>query len=153
MARNTKYYPNTFPLLAEGHARNGLKDVDIAKKLGISKATLYNYENKYVDFLDSIKRGKHPVDFEVENSLLKRANGYTYEEVTKIMSLDKEGKPQLKETRVVTKEIIPDVGAQAFWLKNRKPDKWRDKHDIEHSGEIKGDKTIKINYSDLNDDN
>ena len=152
MARKTKYDPNTFPLLAEGLAREGLKDQDIAKKLGISKATLYNYENKYVDFLDSIKRGKGPVDFEVENSLLKRAQGYSYEEVTKIMSLDKEGNPQLKETRVVKKEVIPDVGAQAFWLKNRKPSKWRDKHDIEHSGEIKGEQTHKITYSDLNDD-
>ena len=152
MARKTKYDPDTFPLLAEGYAREGLKDVDIAKKFGISLATLYNYENKYIEFLDAIKRGKAPVDFEVENSLLKRAKGYTYEETTKIMSLDKEGKPQLKEIKTVKKEVIPDVGAQAFWLKNRMSKKWRDKHDVEHSGEIKGDAPIKITYSDFNAD-
>ena len=86
----------------------------------------------------------------MENSLLKRAKGYSYEEVTKIMSLDKEGNPQLRETKVVKKEIAPDVGAQAFWLKNRNPEKWRDKREIEHSGNI--DETHKITYSDLNDD-
>ena len=123
MARKTKYDPNTFPLLAEGYAREGLRDCDIAKKLGISLGAFYNYENKYIEFFEAIKRGKGPVDFEVENSLLKRATGYTYEETTKIMSLDKEGKPQLRETKVVKKEIAPDVGAQAFWLKNRNPQK------------------------------
>ncbi|NLY80102.1 MAG: transposase [Lysinibacillus sp.] len=35
-----------------------------------------------------------------------------------------------------TKEVVPDVTAQIFWLKNRRPDKWRDKQDIEHSGGI-----------------
>ena len=145
MARKTKYDPNTFPLLAEGYAREGLRDCDIAKKLGVSLATLYNYENKYVDFLESIKRGKGPVDFEVENSLLKRAKGYTYEETTKIMSLDSKGKPQLRETKIVRKEIAPDVGAQAFWLKNRKPEKWQEKQNIDV--EVSG-KEIKLNFDE-----
>ena len=30
-----------------------------------------------------------------------------------------------------------DTTAQIFWLKNRKPDVWRDKTAVEHSGEIK----------------
>ncbi|PAE20515.1 helix-turn-helix domain-containing protein [Robertmurraya siralis] len=33
-----------------------------------------------------------------------------------------------------TKEIAPDVTAQIFWLKNRKPDVWRDKKETELSG-------------------
>lgn len=41
-------------------------------------------------------------------------------------------KSVLAEERV--KEIAPDVTAQIFWLKNRRPDKWRDKQEIEHSG-------------------
>lgn len=35
-----------------------------------------------------------------------------------------------------TKEVAPDTTAQIFWLKNRRPDKWRDKQDIEHSGGV-----------------
>jgi hypothetical protein len=32
--------------------------------------------------------------------------------------------------------IPPDVIACIFWLKNRRPELWRDKHDVEHSGEV-----------------
>lgn len=35
-----------------------------------------------------------------------------------------------------TKEVAPDVTAQIFWLKNRKPDVWRDKKETELSGGI-----------------
>jgi len=35
-----------------------------------------------------------------------------------------------------TKEVVPDTTAQIFWLKNRKPDVWRDKQQVEHSGEV-----------------
>lgn len=41
-------------------------------------------------------------------------------------------------TKEVTKEVLPDTTAQIFWLKNRRPDRWRDKQDIEHSGQIGG---------------
>ncbi|WP_431030107.1 helix-turn-helix domain-containing protein [Lysinibacillus sp. LZ02] len=35
-----------------------------------------------------------------------------------------------------TKEVVPDTTAQIFWLKNRKPDVWRDKQQVEHSGGV-----------------
>jgi len=35
-----------------------------------------------------------------------------------------------------TKEVSPDVTAQIFWLKNRKPAVWRDKQELEHSGKL-----------------
>lgn len=41
-------------------------------------------------------------------------------------------KSVLEEQRV--KEVVPDVTAQIFWLKNRKPREWRDKQEVEHSG-------------------
>lgn len=30
-----------------------------------------------------------------------------------------------------TKDVSPDVTAQIFWLKNRRPDRWRDKQEID----------------------
>lgn len=39
-------------------------------------------------------------------------------------------------TKKVTKEVVPDVTAQIFWLKNRKPDKWRDKPGYEDTSEL-----------------
>lgn len=60
-------------VLVEGWARDGLTDIQIAEKLGISKDTFYEYKKKYSDFSDSLKRGKEIVDYEVENALLNSA--------------------------------------------------------------------------------
>lgn len=120
-------------ILVEAWARNGLTDEQIAKNLGISKDTFYKYKREYTDFSDSLKRGKEVVDIEVENALLKRALGYKYDEVTKERNEDT---GELEITKVITKEVQPDTTAQIFWLKNRKPSEWRDRKEIDHSGNI-----------------
>lgn len=132
----------------EGWARDGLTDEQIAKNIGINRDTLYTWKKKYPDISDALKKGKEVVDRQVENALLKRALGYRYEEVTKEEKpvfdelgnavLDDNGNPlwAMQPTKIVEKEIHPDVTAQIFWLKNRRPDKWRDKQDIEHSGGV-----------------
>lgn len=125
-------------IVIEGWARNGLTIEQIAKNLGISKVTLYKYMNEHIELSEHLKKGKEVVDIEVENALLKRALGYKYEEVTKeLLKNKKTGKEELRVTKVVTKEVQPDTTAQIFWLKNRRPEDWRDKKDIEHSGNIK----------------
>jgi transcriptional regulator with XRE-family HTH domain len=134
-------YSKDFPLAAEGLARNGLTDKEIARKLGISVSTYYQYQLDHPEFLEALKKGKSPVDIEVENALLKRALGYEYEEISTEYDLkqrkgEKDQKASPTAVRKVKKAIVPDVTAQIFWLKNRRPDKWRDKHDIEHSGGI-----------------
>lgn len=118
-------------LLLEGWARDGLTDVQIAKNMGITATSLYNYKNKYVEIFEALKKGKEVVDREVENALIKRALGYRYEEVTKEL---KDG--ELQVTKIVTKEVSPDTGAAAFWLKNRKPDKYRDKPETEDNKQM-----------------
>ena len=40
----------------------------------------------------------------------------------------------MRITKVVKKEVVPDTAAQIFWLKNRKPEAWRDKQNLEVSG-------------------
>ena len=94
-------------------------------------------ENKFSVISATLKRGKEVVDVEVENALLKRALGYTYTETTKERGVNPEtGKVELITTKVVTKEVVPDTTAQIFWLKNRRPDLWRDKQNVELSGEV-----------------
>lgn len=116
-------------LKLEGWARDGLVDEQIAQNIGIAASTLYEWKNQYPEISEALKKGKEVVDRQVENALLKRALGYEYDEITTEYG---------KETKRVTKQVVPDVTAQIFWLKNRKPDQWRDKRDIEHSGEIGG---------------
>lgn len=132
-------------LEVEGWARDGLTDEQIAKNLGISIRTFYEYKEKYLQFSQSLKKGKEVVDREVENALLKKAIGGK-EKLLKPMKLKRvfysdDGKKLKEYEEIVMVEeevlIIPDTTAQIFWLKNRKPDIWRDKTAIEHSGKIK----------------
>lgn len=119
-------------LKIEGWARDGLTDEQIAKNIGIGYSTLQAWKSKYRDIQDTLKRGKEVIDREVENALLKRALGYTYNEVTQ--EANEFG--ELAVSKVVTKQVSPDVTAQIFWLKNRKPKEWRDRKETELSGNI-----------------
>lgn len=127
-----KYYTHVEPklFLVECWAREGLIDEQIAKNLGVAYSTFRVYKNKHSALLASLKKGKEVVDFEVENALLKRALGYEYEEVKQIIEKDEKGKDR-KRIEKTARRVIPDTTAQIFWLKNRKPDKWRDKPRVE----------------------
>lgn len=130
-------------LKIEGWARDGLTDEQIATNIGISRDTLYRWKNEYSDISDTLKRGKEVVDRQVENALLKRALGFDYNETTKELCKNPEtGEINLKVTKVVTKHVAPDVTAQIFWLKNRRPDKWRDKQEVDMNLNTR-EKTIK----------
>jgi len=107
-------------LLIEGWARDGLTNEQIAENIGITAKTLYEWQNKYSEFREALKRGKEVVDRMVENALLKAALGYEYEEEV----IDNKGR---KHT--VRKYEKPNTTALIFWLKNRKPKEWRDKQE------------------------
>lgn len=124
-------------LRVQGWARDGLSEEQIAHNMGIVRATLAEWKKKFPSLLDAIKKGKEVVDREVENAMLKRALGYEYDEVTREPVTDKDtGITEMRVTKRVTKQIVPDVTAQIFWLKNRKPAEYRDKHDVEFKGEL-----------------
>lgn len=130
--RKSKYETHVETKLSEVErwARVGLIDEQIAKNLGIAYSTFREYVKQNPALSAALKGGKEVIDYEVENALLKRALGYSYDEVTKE---DMDG--VLAVSKVVTKQVSPDVTAQIFWLKNRKPKEWRDKTHQEHSGD------------------
>jgi transposase-like protein len=116
----------------EGWARDGLTDDQIAQNIGIRRETLYDWKKKYPNFSNALKKGKEVVDRQVENALLKRALGYSYDEVTHERQYNKEkDEIELVPVKVVTKQVAPDTTAQIFWLKNRRPDKWRDRKELD----------------------
>ena len=112
----------------ESYARDGLTDEQIAKEIGVTTATLYNWKKAHKPIVEALKRGKAPVDAGVEKSLLQRAMGYDVVERTSALQRDPEtGEMAMVVVKEVTKHIPPDTTAQIFWLKNRKPAQWRDK--------------------------
>ncbi len=117
-----EWLTNEGRLKLEAWARDGLNDEQIAHNMGIAVSTLYIWKDKFLEISESLKRGKEVVDIEVENALYKKAVGY---EVTEIKKEQNEfGEKKIVET---TKHIQPDTAAAIFWLKNRRPDKWKDK--------------------------
>ena len=104
--------------------------------MGVSSSTFYSWHGRFPEILEALKKGKAPVDTQVENALLKRALGYDYTETVTEFAIsetekDEDGKPKkiVKAVRMTKKHMAPDVGAAAFWLKNRRPDRWREKRE------------------------
>lgn len=135
-------------LKLEGWARDGLTEKQIASNMGIARSTLIEWKNKFSDISDTLKKEKEIVDRKVENALLERAIGGVHE-VRKTFKVkrvyyDDHGRRCEKEELVVGKDevYIPgDTTAQIFWLKNRKPEDWRDKRIVEEDA---GNKTNEI---------
>lgn len=137
-------------LLLESWARDGLTEEQIAYNMGISRETLRVWKSKYSVISGTLKKGKEIVDIQVENALLKKALGMkeTVKKAIKVREVKyNDGKRVSEKEHIeyVDEEVFvpPDTTAQIFWLKNRKPDKWRDK--VENVNVADDDKVININ--------
>lgn len=101
-------------------------DKELADFFEVSEVTLNAWKKKRPEFLKSLKDWKAEADKEVEKSLYLRAKGYQHEE-------DKIFCEMGKVTIVPTiKHYPPDPTACIFWLKNRQPEQWRDKVELDH---------------------
>lgn len=123
----------------QGWARDGLSNEQIAYNMGITVRTLYKWQKKNVQFKQALKVGKDTADRQVENALFKSALGYEYKE--EVVTND-------GRVVTVTKHKPANTTSQIFWLKNRKPEKWRDKRELSHDGEINN----QINLQNMTDD-
>lgn len=115
--------------LLQGWAADGLQDIQIAKNMGISKDTYYRWIKLYSDFYDAIKKGREVCDYQVQNELFRRATGYWTEETKTEEMLTEFGTMVVAKKTTVRKFVPADTTAQIFWLKNRKPDEWKDKRE------------------------
>ena len=97
--RKSDFRPE-YILIAKACARFGAIEDEIANELNIGPATLDRWKQKYPEFRCALKAGKEASDDRVERSLYQLAIGWN-------------GQP-------------PNTTAAIFWLKNRRPDRWRD---------------------------
>ena len=110
--------------LISGWRQNGMSEKQIAREMGVTHKTLYNWSKGYDEFFKAIQFGVQEVQYQVENALERAAvGGHTKE--TKITVMMKNGieVETLKETFV--KEIQPDVRAIKLYLGNKDPNKWQ----------------------------
>lgn len=142
-------------ILIEGWARDGLTDEQIAHNMGIAPSTLYEWKKQYSEISEVLKKGKEIVDRLVENALLKKATGEirTIRKPIKVKEVLYENGKRISEKEHIEyadEEIYipPDTTAQIFWLKNRKPEEWRDKRQVEEKVEIESDGFLEALKSD-----
>lgn len=122
----------------EKYGMMGLIDKEIAWLSGVCLGTIQEWK-KDDRFADALGKGKVRADDQVFQALFKRALGGKYTEVTEeTVYIDgpkgrgkKKGERTVKVpatlVRTVTKEIPPDTGACALFLKNRRRDRFKDK--------------------------
>lgn len=136
MARPSKYETHVAPRLEEiqDWVRNGATDEEVAKRLGIAYSTFKEYKNEFSAFSAILKKNKDYVDAQVENALLERAMGgkVTLKRPFKIKHTVYENGRRIEEKEEIVladyeEYVIPDTTAQIFWLKNRRPEQWREK--------------------------
>lgn len=128
--RPTNYKPE-YDTQVEKLCKLGATDKEIADFFDVSEQTVNTWKHKHPTFLESIKNGKVIADIMVSESLFKKATGYEQDNV-KIFQF--QGEPVVVP---YTEKYQPDTTAMIFWLKNRQPGKWRDRQEVEHSGELK----------------
>jgi len=98
----------------------GATNRDLADSFEVSHSTIDNWLQKHPEFAQSVKRGGALADGRVAHGLYSRAIGYTYETTRVVLH---RGEP-VSVPQTVHKP--PDVRACTFWLRNRRPQQWRD---------------------------
>ncbi|QIM51613.1 terminase [Hydrogenophaga crocea] len=141
MGRPSKF-EEAFIAQAEKLCKLGATDMEIADFFEVEVRTLYRWKAEHPEFCQALKAGKDVADERVERSLYARANGYEHDEV---------------DIRVVDKEIVqtpirkyypPDTTAAIFWLKNRRPEQWRETKAVELTGSNGGPVVIQATAAD-----
>lgn len=113
--RKGKYETHVLPRFEEIRkwCEIGTSDKDISEMLGISSSTFYDYQHKYGEFSELIKRSRKRPVMEIKNALYRRATGFAYEEVTTVEDSDGYSK-----TTTVRKQALPDPASAMILLKH-----------------------------------
>jgi hypothetical protein len=100
----------------------------MADILLVSIGTFKEWLEAHDDLFAAVTRGRAAADAHIAQALYHRARGYSHPAVK--IFLNKQGEPVIVP---YTEHYPPDTMAAIFWLKNRRPDLWRDKQDIDMS--------------------
>ena len=115
------FYRPEFAKVAWRLALLGALDEEIADHLGSNARTLRHWKKRHPEFRDALLAGKRKADMQVAARLFRLAMGYTSTE-NKVVVV--KGEPVVM---TYEKDVPPNVKACIFWLRNRRPDLWREK--------------------------
>jgi hypothetical protein len=122
-------YDPSYPKQAEKLCALGATDAEIADFFGVGVRTLNDWKLRHPDLADAMKIGKAVPDDRVERSLYQTAVGYSYVEQQAI-KVKKGPNEERVEVVDVERHMPADKVSCIFWLKNRRRDDWKDRHDV-----------------------
>lgn len=132
-------YDPKYAAIAEKACLIGYTDKELADLFKVSEATINNWKLEHEEFASALKIAKAHADDRVEQSLYRRALGYSHDAV-KIFK--PAGEPATKVPYV--EHHAPDTVACIFWLKNRRPDVWRDVKQVNVTRELPQEQRDKL---------
>jgi hypothetical protein len=104
----------------------GATNVDLGRMFEVDTKTIDRWLAEKPEFRRAVKAGREEADAHVADRLFARATGYSHPAV-KIMAVDK-----VVERHEYTEHYPPDTAAAFIWLKNRQPQRWRDKVEVDN---------------------
>lgn len=125
----SKYHP-AFAELAYKHCLLGATPRHVADLLKVDEDTIYRWMKAHPEFGAAMEQGRVDADANVARSLYKKATGYTHRAV-KVFQY--QGQPVVVP---YTEIVPPDTEAAKFWLKNRQPEMWKEKVEVEEKPDI-----------------
>lgn len=124
--RPTKYRGNATDTYTRKLALLGLTNEEIAAQLDINTETLYAWVKQYPTFSNALHAGKVEADAEIASSLYEKAAGLAQTiELNEV--LDSNGEVRLLKK---VRKHAPDTAAAFIWLKNRNPNRWKDRQEV-----------------------
>jgi hypothetical protein len=103
----------------------GATRADLADRFGVTINTIVAWQYEHQEFFASCKQGQEAADDRVEQSFYERAVGYTYDSEKLLVVHGEVIREPIKE------HVPPDPRAAEFWLRNRRPDQWKDAKQLE----------------------
>lgn len=139
-----------FKKIAIELAKKGYLDKEICEYTDVNINTFYSWKQKNPDFAEALRKAKHKINDKIEAQAYKRAMGYMVTETKTITGINEEGEEEVIRVEKLNKHIPSDTKVLMMLLKNRMPERYRDKKEIELSGEVNG--TMNINLATLSDE-
>ncbi len=109
----------------------GATNEELAKCFGVAVSTIDKWIVEHSAFSGATKDGREIADANVASKLFHRATGYEHRAVK--IAVDAKSGESAQVPYI--EHYPPDTTAAIFWLKNRRPDLWREKASVEHSAD------------------
>lgn len=141
---------------------NGETNATAAKIAGISITTFCEWQAKFPEFAEAVKKAKSAFEDWQMNGILDDARkslktlicGQEYEEIKTEYEQDPRnpGEPRIKKQTRITKKVLPNATAVIFALCNRDPANWKNRVSNEIVGKIETETKNDVSLANVPDD-